>query len=102
MNTGRIYSIKSNYTDLIYIGSTTRWLKDRFYQHKNKPNHSSAKEIMKYPDAYIELMIEFQYNDIKELRVKEGEMIRSHKCVNKLKNLGVIGYTGFKEPIFYS
>lgn len=92
MNTGRIYCIKSNFTDEIYIGSTTRWLKDRFQEHKNKKNECSSKEIIKYGDAYIELMIEIQYNDIKELHAKEGEMIRSHKCVNKNKNLGLIDY----------
>ena len=87
MNTGRIYCIKSNFTDEIYIGSTIRTLKRRFQQHKYKS--CSANKILQYPDAYIELMIEIQYNDIRELHKKEGQMIRSHKCVNINKNLGL-------------
>lgn len=89
MNIGIIYCIKSDFTDEIYIGSTTRTLKDRFLEHLSKGNNCSSKKILKYDDAYIELMIEIQYNDIRELQKKEGEMIRSHKCVNIHKNLGL-------------
>ena len=86
---GKIYAIRSHQTDNIYIGSTCSPLYKRFYDHKanykskkNKINYSSFK-IVKYDDAYIELLEEYPCNSKEELNKKEGEYIRSMDCVNK-------------------
>jgi len=82
---GQIYSIRSHQTDLIYIGSTIQPLHKRFYEHKSgfktEINYTS-KEIMKYDDAYIELIEDFPCNSKKELTKREGYYIRNTNCVN--------------------
>lgn len=81
---GKIYSIRSHQTDQIYIGSTTQSLCRRFVKHKQPTNKSNSKEILKYEDAYIELIELFPCNSKEELNRKEGEHIRaSNNCVNK-------------------
>ena len=85
---GYIYCIKSPNTDEIYIGSTTQTLHRRFYLHKweyeNKKGYiSTSKIIFDYGDAYIEMMEEMEFDDINELRKKEGEYQSTMKCVNR-------------------
>lgn len=85
---GKIYSIRSFQTDKYYIGSTTQSLSKRFSIHtaihKKKDNYSTASEIMKYDDAYIELIEDYSCNNKNELNRREGELIRQYKneCVN--------------------
>ena len=61
---GKIYIIKSNQTDNVYIGATTATLNTRLSQHKydfkhyggdGKRSYATSFEIVKYPDCYIEL-----------------------------------------------
>jgi len=80
---GKIYTIRSHQTDLFYIGSTIQKLYQRFSKHKHSLN-SLSKEIIKYDDAYIELLEFFPCNNKDELNKREGELIRLHKnkCVN--------------------
>jgi hypothetical protein len=81
---GQIYAIRSHQTDLIYIGSTTQPLHKRFYEHNRSKKTVSSKEIMKYEDAYIELIEDFPCNSKKELNRREGHHIRNtENCVNK-------------------
>ena len=80
---GQIYAIRSHQTDLIYIGSTCTTLTKRFYDHKKKNNTCSSSELMKYADAYIELIENFPCNSKKELNKREGQIIRNSHCVNK-------------------
>jgi hypothetical protein len=79
---GKIYTIRSHQTEKYYIGSTCRDLSKRLYEHKQKS--ASSKEILKYDDAYIELLELFPCNSKDELNKREGEFIRLHKdnCVN--------------------
>ena len=89
---GKIYSIRSHQTDLIYIGSTTETrLSARLSKHKaqynfynnNKGHYYTSYEILKFDDAYIELLEEVENVTKNELQRLEGEHIRQNKCVNK-------------------
>ena len=61
---GKIYKITSSRTNKVYVGSTTRELKDRFREHKNdykrylndKFHFISSFEIMIFQDCKIELI----------------------------------------------
>lgn len=86
---GKIYKLTSNQTSNIYIGSTTRPLKQRLSNHKNdfKMNRldSTARELLKYKDVKIELIEEYPTTTQFLLEKREGEYIRASKnCVNKL------------------
>ena len=88
----KIYTIRSHQTDKIYIGSTCNELRKRLYQHKqdykrflkNKYHIVSSFEILKYDDCFIELYEKYPCSDKMELHKREGEIIRSLDCVNKL------------------
>lgn len=81
---GKIYSIRSySRPDLIYVGSTTQLLSIRFGKHKVS-NNTTSNQIIKIGDAYIELIENYSCNSRNELNKREGEIIRSMDCVNKL------------------
>ncbi len=89
---GQIYRIYSESTDLVYIGSTTKTLSDRFSQHKcdystwqkGSYPYVTSFAIFKIGNAKIELIENFTCNDVKELRKREGEIIKTTpNCVNK-------------------
>lgn len=94
---GKVYMITSKETEKIYIGSTTQILKARLSIHKNdiKLGYScSAKEILKYPDAYIYLLDRLYVTQSKsdpELLKLEGRFQLIHKdiCVNKNVSRGL-------------
>ena len=84
---GKIYTIRSYQTDKFYIGSTCNMLSKRFNDHKKNYNKyksgnyyfTSSYDIIKFDDAYIELLENFSCNDRNELNKREGELIRLHK-----------------------
>ena len=88
---GRVYSIRSNQTKDIYIGSTTQPLSKRMVNHRTsykvyldkKQHYITSFEIIKHGDAYIELVFEGEFESKDELRKKEGEYQREMNCVNK-------------------
>jgi len=88
---GKIYVLRSNQTDDVYIGSTTQPLYKRIYQHKKdykywkngKYSYVSSFELIKYDDVYIELLEECPCKNKMELCRREGELIRSMNCINK-------------------
>ena len=90
-HTGKIYAIKCNETDDVYIGSTVLSLNGRLSRHKcamenytkGKHRHMSSFDIIKYDSAYIELLEAYPCNSKEELERKEGEYIRGMECVNK-------------------
>ena len=90
--TGRIYKITSAQTDNIYIGSTTKTLKQRLTEHKsdykrfmNNPTHNkSGYEIVQFDDAVIELIEEKEFKDKKEMLFRERYYIEIYECVNKM------------------
>jgi len=91
---GKIYTIRSHLTDLVYVGSTTNTLTKRFDQHKR--NYKCHKTSGKYkyvsifelfeqdPNCYIELYENYRCNDKNELTRREGQVIRDLDCVNKI------------------
>ena len=80
---GKIYSICSQQTDKIYIGSTTQPLNNRFRGHKKKSNPCSSRDIMKFDDVYIQLIEYYPCSNKTELHRREGEIIKISNCVNK-------------------
>jgi len=84
---GKIYAIRSNQTDNVYYGSTTLSLCARMGEHRrlyrfhiNKDtlkNGCKSYDILKYDDAYIELVEEFPCQTKEQLHKREGEIIRS-------------------------
>jgi predicted GIY-YIG superfamily endonuclease len=85
-----IYTIESADGCLIYIGSTCDF-KQRMRTHrsfykkylKSGNNYCSSFDIIK-DDGYNSFVLETHFNIDKEaLRKREGEIIRSCKCVNK-------------------
>jgi len=91
--TGKIYAIKCNETDDVYIGSTIQTLKERLRAHKNKLNqyikgkgrNTTSFEIVKYDSCYIELLEMYPCNSKEELLKKEKEYMESIECVNKCR-----------------
>jgi hypothetical protein len=90
---GKIYSIRSNRTDDVYIGSTTQPLHKRLYSHRShykywkngKVKYMTSFKILEYDDAYIELVEEFPCKNKMELNRREGQLIRENEnAVNKL------------------
>ena len=90
--TGYIYCIRSYHTELIYIGSTFGTLRQRLYRHKQdfkqfnlqKYCYVSSYEIVKYDDAFIELVEKYENVNKMELHRFEGQHIRQNKCCNKM------------------
>jgi len=89
----KIYCIRSNQTDKIYIGSTIHSLTIRFSEHKRFYNlHKNGKrkyvaksyELLNYDDCYIELIKFYPCNCKSELEYEEGKYIRNWECVNKI------------------
>ena len=88
---GKLYTIRSHQTDKVYVGSTTQTLSVRMAGHRkdfkryNKGLYSyvSSFELLKYDDAYIELIELYPCNSKVELDRGEGIHIRQMDCVNK-------------------
>lgn len=89
---GQIYSIRSYQTDDIYIGSTCDNLRKRFSSHKSqykanlkdKNNNISCFKILKYDDAYIELIEDYPCDNKQQLLKQEGVCIRAtENCINR-------------------
>ena len=73
--TGYTYAVRSYQTDDIYIGSTLGTLRQRLSRHKNdlkqynngKYHYVTSYEIVKYNDAFIE-MIE-KYDNVNKIEL---------------------------------
>jgi hypothetical protein len=84
---GKIYKITSTETEDVYVGSTCATLKDRLCKHKSafktgKGRIGTAKNILKYANAIIELIENFPCGTKKELLDREGEIIKNTPCIN--------------------
>jgi len=99
-NNSKIYTIRSHQTDKFYIGSTTqKYLCRRFDNHKsnyhlflnNKRNYTSSFDILKFEDAYIELLEYVNCNSREQLEKKEGEYIWQYK--DQIVNINIAGRT---------
>ncbi len=93
-NNGKIYTVRFNNSNEIYIGSTTQSLAVRFGGHKI-PSSCSLYQFIKnkyngdWKECYYELFENYSCSNKEELRQKEGEIIRQFKndehyiCINK-------------------
>lgn len=79
---GKIYAIRSNHTEKVYIGSTCSDINKRFYEHKYISKGCQAQEIFKFDDAYIDLLEKFSCNSRKELVSREAYHVRNNNSVN--------------------
>ena len=87
----KIYKIVCNKTGMIYIGSTTKTLQQRLYNHKKdykkyldgKYHYVTSYKIIENNDFYIELIEEFEYISKKDIFEKEGAYIRGTDCINE-------------------
>lgn len=84
---GYVYKIYSFQTDDIYIGSTIVKLSTRMSKHRSDfkcgRNYCSCFELVKYPDAKIELLKIVEYTELVELKAVEGKYQRELPCVNR-------------------
>lgn len=88
---GSVYVIRSHKNTDIYIGSTTQLLCKRMASHRSNYKmwsngtykYVKAHEVLKYDDAYIELLEEIDFINKQELYAREGHYIRTMECVNK-------------------
>lgn len=82
---GKIYCIRSNETDEMYVGSTTLKLCTRMAQHKYEMKRAniSSSIVLQHSSSYIELIELFPCDTKEQLNKREGEIIRSMNCVNK-------------------
>ena len=86
-----VYRIWSPSSTLEYYGSTTQILSQRFGGHardhrvwqNGKGHYCSSFEIMKFPNARIELVEIVDTKSKQVLRAREGHYIRTNDCVNK-------------------
>ena len=76
----KIYQITSPQTDKVYVGSTTKSLKERFRKHKRNYD-TSSKEILEYDDAKISLIEEVE---LEQRFIRERYWIEFYgqSCVN--------------------
>lgn len=77
---GKIYKLVSKETNLIYIGSTTNELIERFYSHKSSYKCEPTKgrksyHMLKYKDCEIKLIENYPCNSKAELKDKERQII---------------------------
>ena len=98
----KIYAIKSDLTDKIYIGSTTQKLCKRLSQHKqdflkNNLYKYSSIELFQLGNCYIELIELFPCSCKEELLKKEGEIIRQFKDIVINKQIA-----GRKQEEYYN
>ena len=93
---GKIYIIRCKINNLLYVGSTIRSLETRMKQHMidmYKYTNFKLYKAMKQFDASnfnINLIEEFEYNNIRELRRREGVYV---KIICPLLNTNVPGRT---------
>lgn len=92
---GKIYTLRSNQIDKIYIGSSCMKLCDRLKSHrhslkkyiKNNKNNLmwySAFDMLIFDDCYIELLEDYPCDNREQLLKREGELIRqTPNCINK-------------------
>jgi predicted ATP-dependent protease len=89
----KIYKLWSPSKNLVYYGSTTQAISQRFNEHisrykkytenNNYCGCTRSFEILKYEDYKIELIEDYPCNNKQQLLKKEAEYIKNNNCVNK-------------------
>jgi hypothetical protein len=57
--------------------------KTHYKNYLDESHYCTSFKIIKYPDAYIELLEQYPCNSREELNRREGSYIRKINCVNK-------------------
>ena len=91
---GKIYTIRSHKTPLVYVGSTIEpLLSNRLSKHKGhykrykngSKKYCASFDILEIDeDCYIELYEDYPCENRRLLRRREGQVIRELDCVNKV------------------
>ena len=93
---GKIYIIKNSINNLLYVGSTIRELDVRMKQHMRDMYKYTNFKLYKAMDQfkpnifYINILEEFEYENIKDLRKQEGKYI---KIIKPELNKNIAGRT---------
>lgn len=86
---GKIYRIVCNTTGLVYIGSTTMSLNQRFSCHKidfkRKNKTFSSSLVLENNNCEIHLIEEYPCETSEQLRKREAYYCSIYDCVNKRK-----------------
>ena len=105
-NQGKIYAIKNNVNDDVYIGSTTQPLSKRFNDHKkNLKDNSKYNRCSVYKkmvelgkeNFYIELIEDYPCETKEELLIREGQLIRELGTLNQQ----IMGRTLHEQQLEY-
>ena len=78
---GKIYKIESIEGKCMYIGSTCQKLCMRLSSHRRDMKYNlnvSSKEVLKYDDAKIYLIVNYPCNNKEELHREEGKYIKQY------------------------
>lgn len=85
---GKIYCIRNNIDEQIYIGSTCQSLSKRMAYHRQDAKKTNRQNTLIYPlmldygieNFYIELIEEYSCENSNQLEKREGELIREMKA----------------------
>ena len=85
---GRIYVIRNNINDDIYVGSTTQPLRKRTAKHRSEISFNKLPLYEKFREFgvenfYIELLKEYPCENSEQLQAEEGKWIREMGTLNK-------------------
>jgi hypothetical protein len=80
---GKIYRLTCDNPNLVYYGSTTLKLSDRFYLHKAQ-KCCSSKKLFEVGGVEIELVLECPCESLLELRQIEQTYIDNDNCINEV------------------
>ena len=101
---GKIYILRSNKTDSVYIGSTCSPLFKRLYQHKllitsnAERKCNSIKLFESDATVTIELLEDFPCNSKLELEMRENEWIKkTEKVINKVLPGNILSKKEYNE-----
>ena len=91
LNNAKIYQIKDNTNNNVYIGSTCKTLNERLSVHKSSykrflkglHNNTRSFDIIKNNDYKIELLEKCKIKTKEELHERERFFIQNNECVNK-------------------
>jgi predicted GIY-YIG superfamily endonuclease len=102
---GKIYIIKSKNAPYFYIGSTTKSLVRRLWQHKKKSrfNRLTSSQVIRAGDYFIELLEEVNCSTKEELEAIEYQVMDElsadgslfNHCVNRRLQSKASKHTSF-------
>jgi len=81
---GKVYRLTCDDPNLIYYGSTTLTLKQRFDIHKGQKEDCSSKKLFQVGGVEIELVLDCPCDTLKELREVEQTYIENDDCINEV------------------